>query len=194
MVTDQTGTDMASPWPEFPPGSELRIVKLAPDGSWVTDYPGFVLACPAVSPWLALAARWVTGEIELDGLRFVPGDLLHEYFSPLDHFNVFAIFSPAGHLRGWYANVTRPATLDLSTAPPTLLWHDLYLDLIALPNGEIHLRDEDELAAANLAISDPALHATILGARDRMLARWRGRTYPFHDRDLRDCEGCPYTP
>ncbi len=183
MAENEATTEAKSSWPALPPGTELRVVKLAPDGSWVTDYPGCVLGGPAVSPWLAVAARWTTSSIALDGLRFIPGDLLHEYFSPVDHFNVFAIFSPAGQLRGWYANVTYPTRLDLTTAPPTLIWHDLYLDVIALPDGSVHVRDEDELDAAHLRQSDPALYRGILASRDQIISLWRRRTYPFHDCD-----------
>lgn len=173
-------SENAPVWPALQPGSALTVVKLAPDGSEVTRYPGRVIDSGAPPPWLAVEARWVNRRVDLDGLSFVPGDTLHEFFSPVDRFNVFAVFSPAGELRGWYANVTHPSTLDPTTDPPTLVWHDLFLDVVALPNGPVTIRDEDELAEANLAARDPALYATILRARDDVLRRLRSHMFPFH--------------
>jgi hypothetical protein len=170
-----------SGWPTLPAGTELRIVKLAPEGHEVTSYPGHVIDIEAPAPWIAARAEWVIRQIELDGLRFVPGDRLHELFSPDDYFNIFSIWSPEGELRGWYANVTHPTTIDTSTQPATLYWHDLYIDVIALPDGSVVVRDEDELAASGLAERDPALHAAILQARDELLRRFDERSFPFHE-------------
>jgi predicted RNA-binding protein associated with RNAse of E/G family len=84
-------------------------------------------------------------------------------------------------LRGWYANVTYPALLDPTTDPPTLTWHDLYLDVVALPDGTTVVRDEDELADSGVATTAPDLHALILAARDELLARRHDHTFPFHE-------------
>lgn len=169
-------------WPAIPLGTTLRIVKLAPDGSEVTSYPGVTIDAGAPRPWLALRATWVSREHNLDGLRFVPGDTLHEFFSPHHPFNLFSVFAPDGALRGWYANVTYPSRLNTSTDPFSLFWHDLYVDVVALPAGTVVVRDEDELAAAGLLDSDPALHAEILAARDEVLRRYSAREFPFHER------------
>ena len=180
------GTRLAGPtvtsatWPSLVPGTLLTIVKLAPDGAEVTRYPGRALAA-VPAPWLAVEARWVNRRVDLDGLSFVPGDTLWEYFSPAHPFNVFAVHAPGGALRGWYANVTHPAALDPAAAPPTLIWHDLYLDLVAFPDGRAVVRDEDELAESGLAAADPALHAAILAARDELLALFAARAFPFVD-------------
>lgn len=175
-------------WPELPVGTRLTVVKLAPDGSETTRYPGEVVAAGAPPPWLAVRARWVDRPVELDGLRFEPGDVLDEFFSPRHRFNAFAVFAPDGHLRGWYANVTHPARLDLEPEPglgaasgaPLLVWHDLYIDLVALPDGRATVRDEDELAAAGVAAQQPALAAAITAARDELVARFGQRRVPFH--------------
>jgi len=163
-------------------GTSLTVVKLAPDGSEVTRYPGIVTEAGAVAPWVAVAATWVSRVVDLDGLVFVPRDTLHEFFSPVDQFNVFAVFSPEGHLRGWYANVTHPASLDTATDPPTLLWHDLYVDVVALPDGRVTVRDEDELAESGLATANAPLHAHIVASRDELLRRVALRAFPFHQR------------
>lgn len=168
-------------WPPLPPGTALTVVKRAPDGAEVTRYRGAVIEAGAPPPWLAVAATWTSRHAHLDGLDFIPGDTLHEFFSPTDPFNLFAVFSPEHRPRGWYANVTHPATLDPGTDPPTLTWYDLYVDLVALPDGTATVRDEDELLESGLATADPALHALILATRDELLRRFETRAFPFHE-------------
>ncbi len=166
------------PWPALPLGTTLRIVKLSPEGEEVATYPGVVVEAGARPPWVALQATWVSRQHNLDGLLFVPGDTLHEFFSPAHPFNVFSVFAPDGTLRGWYANVTYPSRLDTTTDPLTLFWHDLYVDVVALPGGMVVVRDEDELDEAGLLSANPALHAEILAARDELLMRFRSRNVP----------------
>ena len=181
---EATGEEPAGPpvpWPRLRVGTALTVVKLAPDGSEVVRYPGVVMEAGVPPPWLAVRARWVNRAVALDGLRFEPGDTLHEFFSPADRFNVFSVFAPGGELRGWYANVTHPAALDPRTRPPTLTWHDLYLDVIGLPGGAVAIRDEDELVASGLGERQPALAAAIAAARDEVVARLRRRAFPFHE-------------
>jgi hypothetical protein len=168
-------------WPDLPIGTELRIVKLAPEGDEVTTYPGWVIEAGAPAPWIAIRADWVRRVVELDGLHFIPGDRLHEFFSPVDRFNLFSVWSPEGELRGWYANVTHPTRLDTTTNPITLYWHDLYLDVIGLPDGRMAVRDEDELTESGLENGDPYLHALIGQTRDELVRRFRCREFPFHE-------------
>ncbi|MGH2560794.1 MAG: DUF402 domain-containing protein, partial [Thermomicrobiales bacterium] len=123
------------PWPYLPIGTALTIVKRAPDGSEAARYAGFVIDAGAPAPWVAVESIWTHRAYDLDGLLFLRGDTLHEFFSPADWFNSFSVFAPDGTLRGWYANVTYPARLDQTTDPYTLTWHDLYLDVVALPEG-----------------------------------------------------------
>lgn len=170
----------SAPWPELPDGAALTVVKLAPDGSEVTRYPGSARATAATAQWVCVAARWTNRRVDLDGLSFVTGDLLLEYFSPVEPFNVFAVYAPDGRLRGWYANVTYPAALDLATDPPILTWHDLYLDVVALPGGATTVRDEDELDESGLRSSDPALYRAIVAAKDEIVRRIPTAAVPFH--------------
>jgi hypothetical protein len=165
-------------WSSLAPGAKLTIVKLAPDGQQVARYTGQVLT-PFSDGWVVAAADWTLRPIALDGLEFLPGDRLWEWFSPRFPFNAFAVFASDGHLRGWYGNVTHLARLDSTTTPPTLFWHDLYLDLVGLPDGRFTLRDEDELAASELAKRDPGLYQTIMEARDELVRRFSAGLPPF---------------
>ncbi len=169
-------------WPDPEASLALTVVKLAADGSIVTEYPGAVVPGVAPAPWLAVEAIWRNRLVVLDGLEFHPGDTLLEFFSPDAWFNVFAVHAPGGALRGWYANVTYPIRFDPAPAPPRLTWHDLFLDVVVLPDGRRSIRDEDELAASGIADADPVLHARILAGRDAILERVRCRIFPF-DRD-----------
>jgi hypothetical protein len=166
-------------WPSLAGGTELTVVKLAPDGSEVTRYPGVVRSTEEGGTWVVVEARWTNRRIDLDGLSFVPGDVLLESFSPVHPFNVFEVHAPDGTCRGWYANVTYPSTLDPATRPATLSWHDLFLDVIALPDGTIHVRDEDELEEAGLARSDPGRHHAIIAAKDEIVRRIGAGEVPF---------------
>ena len=168
-------------WTDLEPGRKLTIVKRAPDGSEAARYPGVVIDVAAPSPWLAAQARWVRRAVQTGELWFLPGDELHEFFSPHDWFNAFSVFSPEGTLRGWYANVTYPATIDFDADPPILIWHDLYVDVILLPDGNPVVLDEDELDASGLASANPDLHARILATRDELLELARARAFPFHE-------------
>ena len=159
-------------------GQPVVVVKLDPQGVEAARYSAVVVD-HAADDWLALRAIWTHHLIEIDGLRFFPGDVLIEWFSPHLPFNAFGVLDPAGALRGWYANVTRPACLEAdpeNAGTSILVWHDLYLDVIGLPDGSSVVRDEDELAASGLESRDPQLHAEIPSLRAGASGfRWRRR-------------------
>jgi hypothetical protein len=165
--------------PTLAPGTAITIVKLAPDGREAARYPGEVLAANDPPPWLTVRATWTYRTIELDGLSFHPGDQLVEWFSAVHWFNAFAVSSAEGWFRGWYANVTFPTRLDPHTDPPSLLWHDLYVDLVGLPDGTYTVRDDDELDASGLESRDPRLFARITAARTEIIDRFTRRLPPF---------------
>ena len=167
-----------APWSSLLPGAELTIVKLAPDGGEAARYRGEVISHRQDS-WVLVQATWTNQTIELDGLSFRPGDALVEWFSPRHPFNAFAVFSPEARLKGWYANVTHPARLDVATDPPVLIWHDLFVDLVGLPDGWFTVRDDEELLASGLASTDPDLHALILEGRSELIRRFERKLPPF---------------
>jgi hypothetical protein len=166
-------------WTRLTPGDDLTIVKLDPNGDEVARYDGRVLVPFSDDGWLVAAAAWTLRPIALDGLEFRAGDRLREWFSPRFPFNAFAVYAPEGRLRGWYGNVTHPARLDAAANPAILSWHDLYLDLVGLPDSRFTLRDDDELAASGLAARDPGLHQTILAANHELLRRFSAGLPPF---------------
>ena len=106
-------------------GDRVRIIKLRPDGSEATSYDGVELCGPFPEDWRAFRAEWTVGTIDASGLVFEIGDYLHEYFSPTAWFNVFALFSSDGRLKGWYGNVTWPTMFEEGPKSETVVWHDL---------------------------------------------------------------------
>jgi hypothetical protein len=166
-------------WAKLRPGMQLTIVKLAPGGEEAARYEGEVMAADTPDPWVIVRAVWTYRLVELDGLSFQPGDVLREWFSPEHPFNAFAVFSPDGFFRGWYANVAYPARLDRRVSPPLLIWHDLYVDLVGLPDGSYTMRDDDELEASGLSTADAALYRRIVAARAELVRRFEAGLPPF---------------
>ncbi len=148
------------------PATVVTVVKRGPDGVETTRYAATVADTIAPSPWIEVVATWGHGRVEVSGLVFLHGDTLREFFSAEHPFNAFAVFSPKGEFRGWYGNVTFPAFMDRDgDNGDILVWHDLYLDVVILPDGTLHLLDDDELAASPLPAADPAFAAAIEQAR-----------------------------
>jgi PncC family amidohydrolase len=114
---------------------------------------------------------------ELGYLSLTPGDVLEEVFYLQRYYNVFEIRSAAGALKGWYANVTRPATVsEAENAPLELVWQDLALDVWMSPAGHTLILDEDEFAqilpelnAQDAAAARDAVRLAELDLR----SRWR---------------------
>lgn len=131
--------------------------------------------------WRCFRAEWTVGTINAGGLIFEIGDYLHEYFSPTAWFDAFALFTSDGRLKGWYGNVTWPTTFEEEPDATTVIWHDLYIDLIGFPDGQYLILDEDELEASSLLQEEPDLVTLILAARDAMIARFVRREFPFHE-------------
>ena len=172
-------------WPDLTPGTEVIIVKRsAKDGGKEhARYPGTVIVSELPAPWVVFVSHWTYGTVRQAGLTFETGDILHEIFSPVHPYNAFAVFTPDGALKGWYANVDWPAVLETEGEATLLVWNDLYIDVVATPDGRLEVLDEDELAESGLERSDPELHARILAARDELAARFHVRRPPFQDVD-----------
>jgi hypothetical protein len=149
------------------------VVKLRPDGTPATRYQATELESPP--NWIATEAHWTFKTVDIGYFTFEPGDRLEEFFSLDRWYNLFAVFRPSGELVGWYCNVTYPTIVQ----GDELHWHDLWVDVIVTPAGEVVVLDEEELEESGLAATDPPLYATILAARDELLTMHRENAYPF---------------
>ena len=159
--------------------STYQVIKLRPDGTEATRYRAVPESENLPDTWLAVRAEWVFNRVESHGLVFEPGDSLVEYFSTVEWFNGFRVEAPNGEVRGWYSNVTFPTTLTYEPNR-SITWHDLYLDVIALPDGSVILCDEDELEESGLANSDPDLYSRIVDVAGHVTALADTGSFPFH--------------
>ena len=126
--------------------------------------------------YVLLHARWTMPTVDLGVLCFEPQDVLLEYFYPTRWYNVFALYTPTGTLKGWYCNLARPARLH----PAAVESDDLLLDLVVLPEPRtLHLLDADEYAAWGLAQHDPAAHAAVQAALAELSTRAQAGAPPF---------------
>lgn len=153
--------------------AEWTVVKLRPDGSEATRYRATDIAAPA--GWVAARATWTFGTVDIGYYTFEPGDVLYEYFSTERPYNLFVNYRPDGQLVGWYCNVTHPTRV----ADGVITWHDLWVDVLVLPDGSIAVVDLDELAESGVESSDPDLYRMILAARDELVALARSGAFPF---------------
>jgi hypothetical protein len=152
------------------PSTRLTIVKRGPDSVETIRYPAVVVEGSAPDPWFEVVTTWGHDRYEVSGLIFERGDTFREFFSAEHPFNAFAVVSPDGEFRGWYGNVTYPAFVLPETEPPTLVWHDLYLDVVILPDGAAYLLDDDELEESGMLRTHPAFAAAIVQARRDLIA------------------------
>lgn len=123
---------------------------------------------------IAVRAPWAGGGVRDFGfVRFEPGDVFTEYYWRDRWYAVKEVRDGQGALKGWYCDITRPATLSGAE----LVVEDLDLDLWRSADGSTVLRlDEDEFAASGLAAADPEAATAAVRALDtlELLAREGG--------------------
>ena len=115
---------------------------------------------------IAVRAPWAgDGVRDFGFVRFEPGDVFTEYYWRDRWYAVKEVRDARGTLKGWYCDITRPATVSGSE----LVVEDLDLDLWRSADGTVVLRlDEDEFAASGLASRDPEAAAAAVSALDEL--------------------------
>jgi ABC-type transport system substrate-binding protein len=118
------------------------VTKLDHKGRAKASYPGELIF--GDEEQLVVRALW-TREAPLDLGLFAleQGDIFVEHYYRAARYNIFAVYSRVGVLKGWYANITAP----LDVRPGEIRWQDLALDLLVTPDGRQQVLDEDEFAA-----------------------------------------------
>ena len=123
---------------------------------------------------LAVRAPWAgAGVRDFGFVRFEPGDVFTEYYWRDRWYAVKEVRDSAGQLKGWYCDITRPATLSGAE----LVVEDLDLDLwISADGTDVRRLDEDEFEESGLAGSDSTAAAAAVEALDELerLARAGG--------------------
>ena len=120
----------------------MLVRKLDYNGLEKATYEADVVARDAHA--VTLRAVWSRQAVHLSVVTFEPGDVLLESFYDDRWYNIFELHSAQGRLKGWYADVTRPARISTVSVE----WEDLLLDIWMPPEGELRVLDEDEFLAA----------------------------------------------
>ncbi|MFD0006445.1 DUF402 domain-containing protein [Streptomyces sp. NPDC127178] len=117
---------------------------------------------------IAVRAPWAGAGIRDFGfVRFEPGDVFTEYYWRDRWYAVKEVRDTSGALKGWYCDITRPATLSGTE----LVVEDLDLDLWRSADGtDVRRLDEDEFAESGLAETDPAAAEAAVAALDELEA------------------------
>ncbi|MET7604545.1 DUF402 domain-containing protein [Streptomyces avermitilis] len=148
--------------------SQVEVV-LVKSGRTKIRYPAELLHDDGTR--VTVRAPWAgDGVRDFGFVRFEPGDVFTEHYWRDRWYAVKEVRDGRGALKGWYCDITRPATL----VGAELVVEDLDLDLWRSADGTAVLRlDEDEFAASGLAASDPRAAAAAENALDtlELLAR-----------------------
>lgn len=157
---------MSANSPDAPRTVEVVLVK---SGRTKIRYPAELLADDGTR--VTVRAPWAGESVRDFGfVRFEPGDVFTEYYWRDRWYAVKEVRDAEGVRKGWYCDITRPATLSGGE----LVVEDLDLDLWRSADGTDVLRlDEDEFAASGLATTDPRAAAAAQNALDtlELLAR-----------------------
>src|SRR5689334_3395129 len=86
------------------------------------------------APFAAPSGR----EVTIDGVQLRSGDQFTEFYYEDRWYNVMHIADADGVRKGWYCNITRPATF----ADGIVSYADLALDLFVHPDGRQTVLDE----------------------------------------------------
>ncbi|MFF4058101.1 DUF402 domain-containing protein [Streptomyces sp. NPDC001668] len=139
---------MSANSPEPKPFLDVVLLKA---GRTKIRYPAELLTDDGTR--VTVRARWAgEGVRDFGFVRFEPGDVFTEHYWRDRWYAVKEVRSSDGTLKGWYCDITRPATLDGTE----LAVEDLDLDLWVSADGTEVLRlDEDEFEESGLRERDP---------------------------------------
>ncbi|SEQ85374.1 Protein of unknown function [Streptomyces sp. yr375] len=115
---------------------------------------------------IAVRAPWAgDGVRDFGFVRFEAGDVFTEYYWRDRWYAVKEVRDRAGALKGWYCDITRPATLSGTE----LTVEDLDLDLWRSADGtDVRRLDEDEFEESGLRERDPAAAEAAMTALDEL--------------------------
>jgi hypothetical protein len=144
-------------------------VVLVKGGRTKIRYPAALLSDDGTR--LAVRAPWAGDVVRDFGfVRFEAGDVFTEYYWRDRWYSVKEVRDGSGALKGWYCDITRPATL----AGTELVVEDLDLDLWRSADGtDVRRLDEDEFEESGLKETDPEAAAAAVAALDELEARAR---------------------
>ena len=149
------------------------VYKRDHTGSEMLSYPGYVIE--RGTNFVCIEAIFTSRDrVEIGGLLTLSkGDRMLEWFYADRWYNIFQVHVGKSEvIKGWYCNITRPATITENTVAAD----DLALDLIVTPSGMTTVLDEDEFDALDLS---PAEHASAMAAVHALRDLVINRQSPF---------------
>ncbi|WP_055612884.1 DUF402 domain-containing protein [Streptomyces phaeochromogenes] len=157
---------MSANSPDSSPQLDIVLVKA---GRTKIRYPAELLHDDGTH--VTVRAAWAgDGVRDFGFVRFEPGDVFTEHYWRDRWYAVKEVRGPEGVLKGWYCDITRPA----SVSEGELVVEDLDLDLWRSADGTAVLRlDEDEFAESGLETTDPQAAAAARSALDELELRAR---------------------
>jgi hypothetical protein len=121
----------------------VLVLKLNPQGKEMWRYEGDLLE--RGEDWLKVEALFDRDDRPFMDTILKRGDRFVETYYSARWYNIFEIYDrDDGALKGWYCNITRPATWTDGRVE----YVDLFLDLWVSADGTQTVLDEDEFAAA----------------------------------------------
>ncbi|WP_328470000.1 DUF402 domain-containing protein [Streptomyces sp. NBC_00448] len=140
------------------------VVRLVKAGREKVRYDATVRSDDGVR--VTVTAPWSLPTVRDFGfVRFEPGDVFTEHYWRDRWYAIKEVRDPAGALKGWYCDITRPVAVEEAT----LLSEDLDLDLwVSADGGDVLRLDEDEFEASGLAGRDPAAAEAAVRALDEL--------------------------
>jgi len=128
---------------------KIIVIKQNPKGEETWRYDGRVVE--RGKRHIVIEAFFDRMDMDLHGLPLCKGDRFIETYFFDRWYNIFEIYDRIdGRLKGWYCNVSSPATKNGSE----LSYRDFALDLLVFPDGTQIVLDEDEFAAISLPPRD----------------------------------------
>ena len=123
----------------FRKNKKVTVIKQDLNGNETWRYSGRILSLSKDS--IVLEAYFDRENMEFSGIFLAKGDRFIETYYFHRWYNILEIHAKDDdRLRGWYCNISSPATVDDNK----IYYKDLALDLYIFPDGRQVLLDEEE--------------------------------------------------
>ncbi len=129
--------------------TDFTVIKCDATGHQELSYAGTIRE--RGETYICVDAIFQFSDRDLGYIALCKGDVFTEWFYSDRWYNIFRVQDgKSGKLKGWYCNITRPATISQNQVSAD----DLALDVFVYPDGKTLLLDEDEFADLDLSDTD----------------------------------------
>jgi uncharacterized protein len=127
----------------------VTVIKKNIQNEETWRYPGTVLHQDSTKT--TLEAYFNRPDMAFHGILLCQGDRFIETFFAYRWYNIFTIYDrKTSERKGWYCNLSYPATID----DDEVSYVDLALDLLVFPDGRQIKLDQDEYESLNISEQD----------------------------------------